>query len=432
MKVALLTIGSEILDGRVVDTNSAYLCALLTNLGITVTGISSCDDAIPDVHDLLSHLLKQAACVIVTGGLGPTSDDLTREAVASFIGEDIVLNPASLERLKGLYAVRQRTFDPSNAKQATFPSGAEIIPNPVGTAEGFRVSTSEGAYIICLPGVPRELRAMIDGTVLSMLKKEMVVRKSPIFEQRAARIFGLPESLIGSKVVELNLGEAIKVSYRASFPEVHLLIRGVNQPLDVALGRISAALGADHVYSSDLEIGMPETVVSLLTGSGQTIAVAESCTGGMLGELLTTVAGASECFLGGVIAYSNNLKRSLLNVSQESLTNHGAVSHKTALEMALGARLATQSSIAVSITGIAGPERASIAPAEILAPGVPVGPEKPVGSFFIGLSTPEGEKSYRFFFSSSRGLIRKFAAYKALDVVRRLLSQLPEVADDIK
>lgn len=411
--VSLLTVGSEILDGRVIDTNSQFLCQLLHEQGFEIRAKLSCDDEIEEIVAALSFLSARSQTIIITGGLGPTSDDLTREAISSFVGEELILDERILTDLKAWYQRRGRVFCEANIKQAMRPAGASIIPNPVGTAPGIWLEQSGSQRIIALPGVPRELKEMMVESVLPKLV-EAGGRELQPYHTSLFRLIGLPESEIGARVSTLDIPESIKVSYRASIPEVHVKLSS-----RIALGdwpaQVRNALGEEFIFSTRQDLDLSEVVVDLLRDRQLTLATCESCTGGEIGRLITDIPGASEVYVGGFVCYANEFKEYIVGVPGAILGQHGAVSGECARELAERTRQVTQSSISISASGIAGPEGGT--------------PKKPVGTFWLGLSKEGKSVSYRFFFPSSRGLIRKWAAFKALDLVRRELLNLPPPRD---
>lgn len=404
--VSILAIGSEILDGRVQDSNSNFIAQELQKYGLTLDKILVCDDKVEEIIASIKFLERSCRFLIISGGLGPTTDDLTREGVSSFLEVPLIERPESIERLKILYAKRQRTLDPSNHKQALFPSTSKPIANNIGTAEGFHISKNLNAKsfdIFSLPGVPKELTPMFFDYVLPKIQDEYKVSQG---YRRSFRIFGIPESDVGSKIKSLNLRDTIFVSYRASFPEIHITLKGNNpSEIDDAFIKCKNIIEESYIFVEDQEISLPETVCNLLLSSNITISVAESCTGGMLGSYLTSASGSSKYFLGGYMTYSNKRKTEDLLVSNETLSTYGAVSQECAIEMANGCRVKTGSDIAISITGIAGPEGGS--------------QEKPVGTFYIAISDRTASYAERYFFLSDRAAIRKMASYRALDTIRR-------------
>ncbi|MCB0344440.1 MAG: CinA family nicotinamide mononucleotide deamidase-related protein [Bdellovibrionales bacterium] len=408
-KAAILSIGGEILDGRIQDTNANRFIRALNTIDIPVVNILSCPDDIIQINDSLRFLFLNCDIVLTCGGLGPTTDDLTREAVAEFTGGNLELNSTAENALSAYFERKQRRFDETNRKQAYIPSGSQLINNEIGSAPGFSINHN-GKLIVSLPGVPRELSLMLKDSVLPLLLS-LYPDKQPLHSE-ILRLFGLPEAAVGGIIERASLKPSTKVSYRATFPEIQLrLLSSSSAEVQEAAKIAAREIGEEYVFSRSLDESFPAVLHRLAVESGSTIAVAESCTGGMLGSLLTQNSGSSAFFHGGVISYSNELKQILLGVKNKTLSQFGAVSHQTAREMARGARTNARTAIGVSISGIAGPDGGS--------------EEKPVGTFYVGHSTEAETVSYRFFFSGEREAIRRFAAFAAMDTMRRHLLSLP-------
>ncbi|NDC37876.1 MAG: CinA family nicotinamide mononucleotide deamidase-related protein [Proteobacteria bacterium] len=412
--VSLLMVGSEILDGRTVDSNSHFLISELSAAGLTVSHVLSCGDSMEAIKQSFNFAVSRSRIVILSGGLGPTSDDITREAVAESCDLKLVLHGDILGQLEEHFRKRRRPFDPSNCKQALFPETATTINNPVGSASGFALrmmGPSAPVLIVSLPGVPSELRAMTTKTVIPMVRRELGAT-APL-ERRVLRIFGLGESVIGSLIQQSEPHPEVEVCYRVQFPQVEVLFRATQ--LAALVGTVKRArlsVGPEYIFSEEFEDSMDTAIHKLLLKRrSTTVAVAESCTAGAVGELLTRNSGSSEFFLGGALTYSNELKARLLQVPKKILRDHGAVSDASAQAMAIGVRKLTGASIGISTTGIAGPTGGSDA--------------KPVGTFFVGISNGRITNSYRFFLSSNRKNIRLYASWMALDVLRRHLLKLP-------
>ena len=419
-QVAILLTGSELLDGRVFDTNSHYLCQKFAEIGIEVSTVLTCDDKLSSIVSSLQYLSERAHAIIISGGLGPTTDDLTREAVSSFTGAALVLNEEILTELKGRYEKRGRVLSPTNTKQALIPEGGDVVPNPVGTAAGFslRYQGADGKekILYTLPGVPHELKAMFEITVFPSLTA-FLGHKTGI-RKKGFRLFGIPESVVGHKIEGCKLPEEITVSYRAALPEIHVILKTSSPTLnlDSYFEKVKEAVGKAYIFTEDLECNLPTHLHHLFLEKKLTIAVAESCTGGLVGGLLTECSGSSEYFLGGVISYSNELKQELLGVRGATLTTHGAVSVETAREMAIGVRERCGSAIGLSVTGISGPTGGS--------------EEKPVGTFFVGIADEKGVAVYHYLFINDRQRARRFEAYAAIEVVRRRLLGIVTPPDD--
>jgi nicotinamide-nucleotide amidase len=413
--IAILTIGSEILDGRIVDTNSSFLGRTARSRGLAVTTRVTCDDDQDIIVRWIRELLCSVDILVMTGGLGPTPDDLTRDAIAAFAGKELTLVDEELEKLKEWYESKGRELTAINSRQAFFPKGALCIHNPVGTASGIWLEVEVAGRkkaIVALPGIPRELEPMWREDVLDRMGRFLGVEEAS--NERIIRTFGLPESEVAQRLLTVAGLHKLQIAYQVMYPEVIVVMRG-SRGDDNLFSAAIEAIGAEYIVSQDYGTPLPKAVADLLRAQQKTVSVAESCTGGLIGQLITIHPGASSVFPGGIVAYSNKCKESLLGVDGNLFERDGAVSGAVVRSMARGVRARTHSSVAVSISGIAGPDGAT--------------PTKPVGTFFVGLSTGNATKSYRFFFSSDRDRIRIFAAYKALDVVRRELSGLPAPDD---
>ena len=401
-RISILAIGSELLDGRTQDTNSSFMAARLAEFGIKPGQFLVCDDVAGEIVGALRYLGSLSDFIIVTGGLGPTTDDVTREAVAEYSGRPLVFSTEEHEFLRAYFEKRNRTLGENHRRQALLPEGAERIPNPVGTASGF-ILRSSGIVLTVLPGVPAELERMFVDTVENLISEHC---GGEILRTTLFRIFGLPESEVGDRIEALHIPEDVFVSYRAMFPEIQVKLKtaGDQHYLDEVAERVRGGVGGERIFSSDLKKDFEVTLRDMFISHGRTAAAAESCTGGMLGQILTGVPGASEYYLGGIVTYSNESKCALLGVDPNLLAAHGAVSGEVASAMAQGAKRAFGSDFAVSITGIAGPEGGS--------------DEKPVGTFFTGLAAPDGVTFRKWFFPYGRERIRRYACFVAMDALR--------------
>lgn len=455
--VVLLTIGNEILDGRVVDTNAVTLAKAFKEYGIEVRAKISVQDAKNAIISSLGHLRAQypRSIIICTGGLGPTADDLTRFAIAEYLNLELEAYEEERLRIQAFYAERGRKLLDKNLVQTLFPSGSILIVNEVGTASGFLIKNTDSqgnvSKVIAVPGVPREISDMLNRLICHILEiQEANIDRYRVPQPRVSRFFGIPESYLGTVVDELLKSrselEPSKVSYRASFPEVLIKI-DPDFGYDSLLDEVGKQVGLDFVVS-DQGNTMVEVVANLATLHNAKIFTAESCTGGMLGSLLTELPGSSKYYYGGAVIYHNFAKKSFLlnylkdwHVLEEKgkpgnlgeyldnvLTQQGAVSHEMAQILAKGAldainvkdknsadssktsnHLSTNASIGVAITGIAGPDGG-------------VMPDKPAGTFFVSLALSSGIHSFKFFFPNSRDRVRKYASWAALDLIRRALT----------
>jgi nicotinamide-nucleotide amidase len=413
VKAALLAIGDEIVAGLTTDTNSGFLAEQLRAIGVEpVAGF-----AVPDDEQAMARAweraLAEAEVAISTGGLGPTADDLTTSVVARLAGRPLRLDERSLSIIEERFRGRGMEMPENNRRQALFPEGSTIVPNPLGTAPGFICPVGRGGairHVVCLPGVPREMKRMAVETVIPWLEGLNPGRR---FLSRTFSTFGLAESRLDELLEGVVAPSEARLAFRAAFPRVQARLTVAGAPdedlegrLDALEARVLERLGT-HLYAIGDE-GMEETVGRLLRERGLTLALAESCTGGLIGHRITEVPGSSEYFLVGVVSYSNDAKERLLGVRPETLRDHGAVSTQTAEEMAAGVRRLSGADLGLSTTGIAGPGGGS--------------PDKPVGTVCVGLAWEGGSWSRRYDLGErSRDWVKGMTAQVALDRVRRWL-----------
>lgn len=413
--VSILAIGDELISGKIADTNSAFLARELESRGLEVKRISSVGDEHEDICAELRSICARSELVVTTGGLGPTTDDLTRQAIAEVCELELREHAGARKKLEELLAARKRPVNENNLRQVILPVGAEVITNRIGTADAFVTRARVGdrlVPIVSLPGVPRELHLIFEEELAPWLTKEFssADRRSVSVHFRC---FGLSESHIGRQVESCQLPDRFDVAYRPMFPEVLVTItaRGTTSPderkrdLDAHADRIANAIGPEFVVGREAEDTLPIVLSRLLAERGLTLAAAESCSGGILADMLVSVPGSSKCFASSVVSYSNDSKCAYLGVRPAILARYGAVSAEVAGEMARGARIRSGARLGVSITGIAGPDGGT--------------EEKPVGTFFIGLADEDGEQSFHFFFPYERNMFRRYCAALALDLIRR-------------
>jgi nicotinamide-nucleotide amidase len=407
MTAAILCTGTELTRGELVNTNATWLAEELTSLGFEVGAVDCVDDDRDRIRRALTRLGAEHEVVLCTGGLGPTTDDLTTECVAGLLAVPLVRDAASLEHIRALLARFGRGMAPSNAKQADFPEGASIIPNPRGTAPGFYVRIGR-ALAFFFPGVPREMKAMFRETAVPVL--------APLVQgghhQLRLRCFGLPESEVNDRLSGVEAEFEVNLGYRASFPEIEVkvLARAAN-PAD-AKQRAEAATRVVRERLGEAVFGegtttYAESLLALLGERGATLSLAESCTGGLVAEMLTRVPGSSRTFLGGTVAYANEAKTALLGVDAAAIASHGAVSEPVARAMAEGARARFGSTLSLSVTGIAGPDGGT--------------PEKPVGLVHFAVADARGTSAEQVRTGGTREQVRLRAAYIGLRLVRRVL-----------
>ncbi|BDG02523.1 competence/damage-inducible protein A [Anaeromyxobacter oryzae] len=407
MIVEILSTGDELLTGQVVDTNSTWLMDRLWDLGVMVRRKTLVADDRADLVAAIRETAARAELVVMSGGMGPTEDDLTAECVAAVLGVPLELHESSLRVIEERFRKFGRTMTPNNRKQAMFPRGAEVIPNRFGTAPGFAVKVARGE-VVCLPGVPLEFKGLADEWVLPRL----AARLGDVPAARVLKLFGVPESHADDAmrpVMDDPANAGVRWGYRAHWPEVHVKWTVPGPDAAARADRIRDAVRAifgEAVWGEAKE-ELPELVVARLAARGERVALAESCTGGLLAELVTRVPGASNVIDLGVVAYANAMKERLLGVPAGVLAVEGAVSEPVARALAEGARRVGGAAWGVGITGIAGPTGGT--------------PEKPVGTVHVALASAAGtvhvERQYR----GDRERIRRQAAYEALNLLRLAL-----------
>jgi nicotinamide-nucleotide amidase len=407
MKVAVLSIGTELTRGELVNTNAAWLSAALTNLGFEVVEQCVIDDDEGRIVAALERLATFATLIVSTGGLGPTTDDLTTAAVAKSLGVGLRTDEGSLDHIRRRFERVGRTMSASNAKQADFPEGATVLPNPIGTAPGFEVTLGKaGTRAFFMPGVPKEMQRMFDDQVVPRVRA-----LSPNdMHQIRYRTFGLPESVVGEKLAGIEQAfPGVTIGYRAHFPEIEVKVlaraeaHAAAQALaERAAAEVRARLG-DTIYGEEQDT-FAGVVGRALRTRGATLAIAESCTGGLVGALLTKEPGASDFLLLDAVTYANSAKQNVLGVDEELLRGHGAVSPECACAMATGARRVSGADVALAITGIAGPTGGSDA--------------KPVGLVYLAVATSRGTTVKERRFGGDRQWIQTLAAYAGLSMVK--------------
>ena len=404
----VISTGTELALGQTVGTNSAWLAAQLAALGIRTERHVTVPDDAAATREVLLQAADACDLTLLTGGLGPTEDDLTRQALADAAGVPLELHSPSLEHLRAFFAARGREMPERNKVQALAPRGAAILPNPCGTAPGLRIEL-RGRPCYALPGVPFEMRVMFEREVAPQLRAG---GQGPVLLSRRVHTCGLGESDLGQRIADLmQRGRNPEVGTTADLGVVSVRIN-VAAPTRAAaeteLARTEAELRrrlGDAVYGRDDDT-LASVVGAQLAAANRTLSTAESCTGGLIGALLTDVPGSSEYYRGGVIAYANDAKANLLGVGREEIETHGAVSAPVARGMAQGAARALGTDYAIAVTGIAGPSGGTA--------------QKPVGLVFIGLCTPsETEvRECRFGSDSPREAIRVRSARMALNLLR--------------
>ncbi len=421
MRAEILTIGDELCRGEIVDTNSSYLADKLWDLGITTRWMTSCTDDEPDMRTAFAQALGRADIILCSGGLGPTEDDLTVDVTSALAGVAPVVDETARDRMLARFAKVPAFLSTTGQerdnllaiqlRQVRVPTGARVFKNPVGLAPGFEV-TLQGIPVICLPGVPREIYGIYDaGLEARLAELREQGERGPIerIARQIYRVFGRGESQISQACRGLVDGvPGASIHYQVKFPEtlVKLVVRDPSREVAAArLATLEAGLRerlAGVLYGTGQE-NLVEVVTRRLIEGGQTVATAESCTGGMIGELLTRMPGSSRAFQGGAIVYSNAEKTRQLGVQEVTLREHGAVSEAVVREMAAGAKARFAVDHAVAVSGIAGPDGGT--------------PEKPVGTTWIAVASPGGVVTKLVQWPGQRDQNRTLAAWWALKLL---------------
>ena len=407
MTAAVLSIGTELTRGELVNTNATWLGEELTKLGFDVVEHATVDDDLERIVTLIRRFAETHQLVLATGGLGPTTDDLTTAAVARAAGVELFRDESVVEGIRRKFEAFGRVMPESNAKQADFPEGSDVLPNPVGTAPGFAISLGR-ARLFFVPGVPREMKHIFVESIRTAIAG-LAERRT---HQIHIRTFGMTESGVAQALDGLEDAHAgLTLGYRAHFPEIEVKVHvrsnsavEAEREAQAITEKIRGLLG--HAVFGGRDDSFPAIVGKALRDRGKKLAVAESCTGGRVGEMLTRVPGSSDYLLLDAVVYSNSAKEAVLGVSPETLRAHGAVSSETAAAMAEGALRVVDADIAVSITGVAGPGGGT--------------DDKPVGTVWFGVAQ-RGEPTITRHrkLPWGRDRVQTLSAYVALELVRR-------------
>jgi nicotinamide-nucleotide amidase len=413
MDCEILTVGTELVLGFTVNTNAAEMGRALAEAGVRVTRSSSVVDDPTLLKEALRAALDKSGTVIVSGGLGPTSDDLTRPAVAELFGKKLVRDPALVEQLREMFKSRGvATMPEANLVQADVPEGAAVLPNLRGTAPGLWIE--DGARLVVLiPGVPKEMRALLSEEVIPrLMRRAGGANGRTIVRSRTLRTTGIGESALADKIGDVTsvLGASVTLAYLPSVTGTDLRLTAWNAPeqeADALLERASAALRprlGDRLYGEG-ETDLAAVVLKLLEEKGASLATAESCTGGLVGARLTAIPGSSRVYKGGVVAYDDEVKLQQLGVSADAIAEHGAVSEAVVHQMAEGVARSLDADAAIAITGIAGPGGGTEA--------------KPVGTVWIAVRWQDQVRTFTHILPGDREDVRARAAQYALDYLRR-------------
>ncbi len=410
-RVAIISIGDEILIGQTLNTNAAYIGQKLTSLGYDVVGSFVVGDDKKSIHDTFISSARISEFIFITGGLGPTHDDITREALVEYFETDLVLNETVLKRIEERFQKREKIMPEVNRQQAYVPSIANVIENFVGTAPGFDISF-EGKEYFVMPGVPSEMKSMMENYLLPKMHKVAEERKL-FYRQKLIHTTGIPESSLFELLGDIKswLGNC-KLAFLPSQFGVKMRIScsgksvsEIDSDLKNAEKRITDLAGK-YIYSCD-DLLLEEVIGKILTEKNLTIAVAESCTGGIIADRLTNIPGSSKYFMQGVVSYSNDAKIKTLGVSVDSIIKYGSVSEQVAIEMARGVKNITSTNIGLSVTGIMGPSGAT--------------ETKPIGLVYIGYSDDSRDKVVRYKFAENRIRNKERTSQAALELVRQML-----------
>ena len=410
MRAEIIIVGEEILSGQTIDSNSAYIARKLANVGIEVVHKTTVGDRHDDMTEAIKTAWNRSAVTIMTGGLGPTTDDVTKNAICAAFDRNLVLQDEILRKLEDLFRTRNMKMPAMAQSQALQPQGADLINNPVGTAPGIVFQDSE-RFFAALPGVPAEMEAIIDQSIIPYLSKRPGRNHIVL---RRIRTIGITETGIAELITDLEpTSDKVRLAYLPSYKGVDLRVTAISaneseavESADSLAKAITSRIG-DYVFTNTDE-SMPEIVGKLLRAKGKTVATAESCTGGLIAKMLTDLAGSSDYFRGSVVSYANDVKEKVLKVPREILIAKGAVSHEVAEAMASGVLTLAGTDYAISVTGVAGPGGGTA--------------EKPVGLVFVGYADKSGKvSSEQLKLFGTRERIRERSAMMALDILRRKL-----------
>ena len=410
MRAELIIVGEEILSGQTIDSNSAYIARKLANVGIEVVHKTTVGVRHDDMTEAIKTAWNRSAVTIMTGGLGPTTDDVTKNAICTAFDRNLVLQDEILRKLEDLFRTRNMKMPAMAQSQALQPQGADLINNPVGTAPGIVFQDSE-RFFAALPGVPAEMEAIIDQSIIPYLSKRPGRNHIVL---RRIRTIGITETGIAELITDLEpTSDKVRLAYLPSYKGVDLRVTAISaneseavESADSLAKAITSRIG-DYVFTNTDE-SLPEIVGKLLRAKGKTVATAESCTGGLIAKMLTDLAGSSDYFRGSVVSYANDVKEKVLKVPREMLIAKGAVSHEVAEAMASGVLTLADTDYAISVTGVAGPGGGTA--------------EKPVGLVFVGYADKSGKvSSEQLKLFGTRERIRERSAMMALDILRRKL-----------
>lgn len=414
INIQLLLTGNELMSGDITDTNSVFIAQELKNLGVELSRKVTVGDNMDLLVQEMDSLSKQADIVIINGGLGPTVDDMTAQALAQLTQQPLETHPVALEQLKDWCNKRNYALSKPNIKQALLPKNCHIIYNPIGSAPGFSVQYNN-CKIICTPGVPSELKAMFYDSILASVAKQLPIDQQAVTQK--LHIFGIGESGLQKMIDEQfpNWPDEIELGFRASMPLLEVKItsrKATSQQLRTTWYNNLKSLLGQHIVCEGSG-SMASTLVAQLHKQQKKITTVESCTGGLIASLLTNVSGSSTVFEAGFVTYSNKMKSKLVNVSPNTLQKHGAVSEAVVKQMVAGALAITGADYGIAVSGIAGPTGGT--------------KDKPVGTVWLAWGSKENILTQQLYFPAERIYFQKFIATAGLDLVRRLLLNFSDV-----
>ncbi len=412
----VITIGDELLFGQTLDTNTQWIGTQLSNVGISIIRRTTVGDLREEILKSLREASQRADIILITGGLGPTKDDITKQTLAAYFDTPLVVNEQALQEVTALFASRNRSITPTNAKQAELPQSCTMISNSMGTAPGMWFE-QEGKVYVSMPGVPYEMKTMMEKSVVPMLKQTF---KLPVIYHKMIQTAGIGESWLSDKIEqwETSLPAHIKLAYLPHYGRVRLRLTafGENyQTLEKQVGEEVEKLLPliqPYVYGFG-DLSLEEAIGQLLSKNHQTLATAESCTGGHVAHTITSIAGSSAYFKGGMIPYSNELKISILGVKKATIDAHGAVSEQTVTEMAQQIRTLYQTDYGIATTGVAGPDGGA--------------PQKPVGTVWIAVADAQHTYTKKLSLTQDRGLNIQHTTINILNLLRLALTGMVDI-----
>jgi nicotinamide-nucleotide amidase len=412
LKIAILTIGDEICIGQVVNTNAVWIAQQCVKLGCEVSLHSTIGDEKEIMLSEIDRLFGSADFIITTGGLGPTHDDITKPVLCEYFDDEQILDQRTLDNIEEMFALRGIKVTERNRIQAMVPSKCNVLSNKLGTAPGLMFER-DGKYIVSLPGVPKEMKHIMETGVLPLIATLIRENKYDVVAYKNLLTTGIPESYLADLIGDpMEFLEGGSLAFLPSYSGVRLRIGASAGSFEMANGKIGKienvirSRAGKYIYGVD-EDSLTKIIGEILKSRKETLAVAESCTGGMIGAEMTSLSGSSQYFLGGAIVYSNEAKIETLGVSKETILEHGAVSRETAIEMAMNARQKFGSDYSISVTGIAGPEGGT--------------KEKPVGTVWIGISDRNRTFAEKFYLGADRQVVRERTVATALRLLYDLL-----------